>query len=217
MIRLLVIDDQRLVRRCVTARLNAVERFDVVGEAASGEDARELLRHEEIDIVLMDLNLPGIGGIEATKRFLKLDPELKIIGLSMYTSGPYPRRFLESGGLGYVSKSADSEDLFKAIDMVYLGRPYMSRDVAQEIAIGSARDSGEDALDSLSSREIQVLQKITDGLNLDEIASVLCLSPKTIAHHRRSLYRKLQVGNDVQLVNFARAQGFSDMASSSLS
>lgn len=211
MIRLLVIDDQRLVRRCVTARLNSVERFSVVAEAASGEQARDCLRREKIDIILMDLNMPGIGGIEATKRFLSVDPELKIIGLSMYTSGPYPRRFLESGGLGYVSKSADSEDLFKAIDMVYLGKPYISRDVAQEIAIGSAREGAEDLLGGLSSREVQVLQKISDGLNLDEIATVLCLSPKTIAHHRRSLYRKLKVGNDVQLVNMVRAQGFSDL------
>ena len=217
MIRLLVIDDQRLVRRCVTARLNSVDRFNVVAEAASGEEARECLRNEAIDIVLMDLNMPGIGGIEATKRFLSVDPELKIIGLSMYTSGPYPRRFLESGGLGYVSKSADSEDLFKAIDMVYLGKPYISRDVAQEIAIGSARDGGDDLLGDLSSREVQVLQKISDGLNLDEIATVLCLSPKTVAHHRRSLYRKLRVANDVQLVNMVRAQGFSDLTATSFS
>lgn len=212
MIRLLVVDDQRLIRRCVTARLNSVERFTVVGEAASGEQARELLRNGPVDIVLMDLNMPGIGGIEATKRFLSVDPKLKIIGLSMYTKGPYPRLFLENGGLGYVSKSADSDDLFKAIDMVYRGQPYISRDVAQEIAVGNVGEGGEDMLETLSAREIQVLQKISDGLNLDEIASVLCLSPKTVAHHRRSLYRKLKVGNDVQLVNLVRAQGFSELA-----
>ena len=217
MIRLLVIDDQRLVRRCVTAKLNSVDRFSVVAEAASGEEARDLLRQLDMDIVLMDLNMPGIGGIEATRRFLSVEPALKIIGLSMYTSGPYPRRFLENGGLGYVSKSADSEDLFKAIDMVYLGKPFISSDVAQEIAIGSAREGAEDLLGGLSSREVQVLQKITDGLNLDEIATILCLSPKTVAHHRRSLYRKLHVGNDVQLVNMVRAQGFSDLTATAFS
>ncbi|MEM7468413.1 MAG: response regulator [Pseudomonadota bacterium] len=207
MIRLLVVDDQRLVRRCITVRLQTVSRFEVVGEANSGEQAREFVRDHEVDVILMDLNMPGIGGIEATKRFLAVDPELKIVGLSMYTKGLYPRRFLEVGGLGYVSKSADSEDLVKAIDMVYRGQPYISRDVAQEIAIGTAKEAGENALETLSVREIQVLQKISDGLNLEEIAEVLCLSPKTVAHHRRSLYRKLEVANDVQLVNLIREQG----------
>ena len=206
MIKLLVVDDQRLVRRCVIAKLNSVSRFNVVGEAASGEQAREILRQQSVDVVLMDLNMPGIGGIEATKRFLSINPDLKIVGLSMYTKGLYPRKFLEAGGLGYVSKSADSEDLFKAIDMVYRGKPFISTDVAQEIALGSAADAGSSLLETLSVREIQVLQKISNGLNLEEIATVLCLSPKTIAHHRRSLYRKLRVGNDVQLVNLVRDQ-----------
>ena len=212
MIKLLVVDDQRLVRRCIIAKLKSVGRFDVVAEASSGEQARELLRRHTVDVVLMDLNMPGIGGIEATKRFLSADPALKIVGLSMYTKGPYPRKFLEAGGLGYVSKSADSEDLFKAIDMVYRGKPFISVDVAQEIALGQASDAGGSVLDSLSVREMQVLQKVSDGLNLDEIASVLCLSPKTVAHHRRSLYRKLNVGNDVQLVNFVREQGGATLA-----
>lgn len=207
MIRLLVVDDQRLVRRCIIAKLHSVSRYEVVAEASSGEQARESLRHHDIDVVLMDLNMPGIGGIEATKRFLSVDPELRIVGLSMYTKGPYPRKFLEAGGLGYVSKSADSDDLFKAIDMVYRGNPFISMDVAQQIAIGQAAEGGGSVLEALSVREMQVLQKISDGLNLDEIASVLCLSPKTIAHHRRSLYRKLNVGNDVQLVNLVREQG----------
>lgn len=212
MIKLLVVDDQRLVRRCVIAKLNSVSRFDVVGEAASGEQAREILRQQSVDVVLMDLNMPGIGGIEATKRFLSINPDLKIVGLSMYTKGLYPRKFLEAGGLGYVSKSADSEDLFKAIDMVYRGKPFISTDVAQEIALGSAADAGSSLLEALSVREIQVLQKISNGLNLEEIATVLCLSPKTIAHHRRSLYRKLRVANDVQLVNLVRDQGDAALA-----
>ena len=207
MIKLLVVDDQRLVRRCIIAKLSSVSRFEVVGEASSGEEAREFFRQHKVDVVLMDLNMPGIGGIEATKRFLSVDPELKIVGLSMYTKGLYPRKFLEAGGLGYVSKSADSDDLFKAIDMVYRGKPFISVDVAQEIALGSASDAGMSMLEALSVREIQVLQKISDGLNLEEIAAVLCLSPKTVAHHRRSLYRKLNVGNDVQLVNLVREQG----------
>ncbi|MGR8950749.1 MAG: response regulator [Gammaproteobacteria bacterium] len=213
MIKLLVVDDQRLVRRCIIAKLNSVPRFQVTGEAASGEKARELLRHQSVDVVLMDLNMPGIGGIEATKRFLSVDPGLKIVGLSMYTKGLYPRRFLEAGGMGYVSKSADSDDLFKAVDMVYVGQPFISRDVAQEIAIGTAKENGDDVFDALSVREIQVLQKISNGLNLEEIASVLCLSPKTVAHHRRSLYRKLDVANDVQLVNLIREQGGAELAS----
>ena len=163
MIKLLVVDDQRLVRRCIIAKLNSVSRFEVVGEAASGEQARELLRRHQVDVVLMDLNMPGIGGIESTKRFLSVDPGLKIVGLSMYTKGLYPRKFLEAGGLGYVSKSADSEDLFKAIDMVYRGKPFISVDVAQEIALGSASDAGSSMLEALSARRCRCCKKsLTD-------------------------------------------------------
>ena len=211
MIKILVVDDQRLVRRCIAAKLNAVEDFDVAAEAESGERAREIVREEEIDIVLMDLNMPGMGGLEATRRVVSGAPKCKVIGLSMYVEGPYPRRFMELGGAGYVSKSADTDELVHAIRTVAAGEPYISLDVAQRIAANDSTKGSLGGLNDLSSRELQVLQKITEGLNIDEIATAICLSPKTIAHHRRSLSEKLGAGNDVQLAIIANAQGLSEL------
>ncbi|MGE0486915.1 MAG: response regulator [Gammaproteobacteria bacterium] len=210
MIRLLLVDDQRLVRRCVAMRLNAVADFEVVAEACSGEEARELARQHTVDIVLMDLNMPGIGGLEATRRLLALAPELRVIGLSMYVSGPFPKQFLRLGGAGYVSKNADTEELVDAIRRVADGECYISADVAQNIAVSGSLRVRRNGIDALSRREVQVLQQIACGLTHDAIAARLSLSAKTVAHHRRLLLRKLEVDNDVQLAAIARDQGLAD-------
>ena len=208
-IRIMVVDDQRLVRRCICAKLNSVPEFKVVAEAESGERARQIARETAFDLVLMDLNMPGIGGLEATRRLLAAQPGCKIIGLSMYIEGPYPRKFLELGGAGYVSKNADTEELIRAIREVWRGECYISADVAQEIAIARAQVGG--AGDDLTQREIQVLQKICAGLGIEAIASVLCLSPKTVAYHRRRLLEKLGAENDVRLAIVARNSGLAEL------
>lgn len=211
MIRILVVDDQRLVRRCVCAKLDAVPEFRVVAEAESGERARQLAREIEFDVVLMDLNMPGIGGLEATRRLLCAQPQCKIIGLSMYVDGPYPRKFMELGGAGYVSKNADTVELIHAINAVWEGGYYLSHDVAQHVATSGRHKTGEGGADELTQREIQVLQKISEGLGIDEIAGVMSLSPKTVAYHRRRLLDKLGVDNDVKLAIAARRQGLVEL------
>ncbi len=210
MIRILVVDDQRLVRRCICARLNAVAGFEVAAEAASGEQAREIARGAEFDVILMDLNMPGIGGLEATRRLMSLNPGLRIIGLSMYVSGPFPRQFLRAGGAGYVSKNADTEELVEAIRRVHAGECYISSDVAQNIAVSDSLMVRRNGVDALSRREMQVLQHIANGLSPDDIAAQLSLSVKTVAHHRRHLLSKLGARNDVQLATIARDQGLAD-------
>lgn len=211
MIRILLVDDQRLVRRCIAARLNAVENFEVAGEANSGEAARKEVREHDYDIVLMDLNMPGMGGIEATRRLIAADENVRIIGLSMYVSGPLPRHFLTSGGAGYVSKNADTDELVGAIREVHAGNCYISKDVAQHIAAVDSRRVNPSGVDMLSAREVQVLQHIASGLSTDSIGSRLNLSVKTVAHHRRHLLSKLQVENDVQLATIAREYGIVDI------
>lgn len=210
MIRLLVVDDQRLVRRCIVARLKAVPDFDVAGEAASGEEARELLRELSVDIILMDLNMPGIGGLEATRRLLAFAPGLRIIGLSMYASGPFPKQFLRCGGVGYVSKDADADELVAAIRQVHAGAGFISADVARNLAASDSLRVKRHGVDTLSRREVQVLQQIARGLTHEDIATQLSLSHKTVAHHRRALLRKLTAHNDVQLAAIARDQGLAD-------
>ena len=213
MIEILVVDDQRLVRRCICAKLNAIEGFEVTAEAASGEEARDLARRLKFDVILMDLNMPGIGGLEATRRVLSANPDAKIIGLSMYVAGPFPKQFLRTGGAGYVSKNADTDELINAIRSVNDGECYISADVAQHIAAGDSLRLKPYGIAALSRREIQVLQQIAKGLSMSDIAALLSLSGKTIAHHRRQLLSKLGVQNDVQLAGVARDQGLIDIDS----
>ena len=211
-IRIIVVDDQRLVRRCISAKLESIADFHVVAEAESGEQLRERIEDVEFDVILLDLNMPGFGGLETTRRVLASHPEFKIIGLSMYVNGPYPRRFLELGGAGYVSKDADTEELVLAIREVSRGRSYISRDVAQHVAISTIlRRSETGSIQNLTRREIEVLQRISLGLNADEIADRMSLSIKTIAYHRRRLMDKLGVSNDVKLSLIARSQGLADL------
>lgn len=210
MIRLLIVDDHKLVRKCLCAKLESVPDFRVVGEADSGERARLLARELEFDVVLMDLNMPGIGGLEATRRLLSANPRCKVLAVSMYVEGPYPRRFLEIGGAGYVSKHSDTEELILAIREVHRGGSYISRDVAQQVAISAITRRGT-GIHNLTQREIEVLQRIAEGMTSAEIALRLCLSPKTVAYHRRRLYEKLGADNDVKLALVAREQGLCDL------
>ena len=211
MIRIVVVDDQRLVRKCIVAKLNSVNGFSVVAEAQSGEEAREAARNHEFDIILMDLNMPGIGGLEATRRLIASDPGTRVIGLSMYVTGPYPRQFLRAGGAGSLSKNVEMLELERAIRTVAGGKCYISPDVAQHIAATNSKRSNRAGVDALSRREIQVLQQIASGFSPGEIADKLCLSGKTIAYHRRQLLAKLDATNDVQLAAIAREQGLADI------
>lgn len=210
MIRIIVVDDQRLVRKCVSARLESVGDFAVVGEAASAEALKELLPTTAFDVILMDLNMPGTGGLEITRELLDETPEYRIIGLSMYTDGPYPKRFLQLGGAGYVSKDADTDELILAIREVSRGRSYISRDVAQHLAVNSLLHL-ETGFHALTRRELEVLQRISLGLGPNEIAGRLSLSVKTVAYHRRRLMEKLGADNDVKLSLIARRQGLADL------
>jgi len=217
MTRIIVVDDHRLVRKCVSAKLETVADFSVVAEAQNGEELRDLVENVQFDIILMDLNMPGIGGLETTRRLLASHPEFKIIGLSMYIDGPYPRRFLELGGAGYVSKDADTEELVLAIREVARGRSYISRDVAQHVAVSTIlRRSERGGIQNLTRREIEVLQRISLGLNTDEIADRMSLSIKTVAYHRRRLMEKLGAKNDVKLSLIARNQGLADLVDTEL-
>jgi two-component system, NarL family, invasion response regulator UvrY len=216
MIRIIVVDDQRLVRKCISAKLESVADFQVIAEADSGEQLRKIIRDVEFDVILLDLNMPGMGGLETTRWLLAHHPQYKIIGLSMYVEGPYPRRFLELGGAGYVSKDADTEELISAVREISEGRSYISRDVALNVAIATILPRNEGRVENLTQREIEVLQRISAGSSAEEIARQMSLSIKTIAYHRRHLMAKLGATNDVKLTLIARTQGLTDLATSEM-
>lgn len=155
----------------------------------------------------MDINMPGIGGIEATHRLLRSNPQLKVIGLSMYVDSVYPALLLQAGASGYVSKNAFEEELINAIKDAVAGKSYLSRDVAMSLLRNGGSDDNVGALDRLSQRERQVMQMICSGYCINEIAEKLSRSPNTISGHRRRLLAKLKVQNDVQLVRIAERLG----------
>ncbi len=206
MIRVVVVDDQKLVRQCVRVKLEADPDIEVTGEAGSGEEARRLVPEVNADLVVMDLNMPGMGGIEATARLVKALPRLRVLGLSYYTDGPFPARFLKAGGVGYLTKNASAAELLDAVKAVYRGRRYLSPEVATALAVGigtaDPRNWG-----GLGDREMQVWKLIADGVDPDEIATSLHLSLKTVQAHRRHLLEKLRLRNDVQLARLARECG----------
>ena len=171
--RILLVDDHAVVRTGFKTLLENQADLRVVCEADCGEQAcRQFVDHAP-DVVIMDLSLPGIGGLEATRRLLALDPGLRVIGLSMYVSGPFPRQFLRLGGAGYVSKNADTAELVAAIRKVHAGESYISADVARNIAVSGVLGARRNGIDALSRREVQVLQQIANGLSPEEIAAAV--------------------------------------------
>lgn len=207
MIRVLIADDHALVRQALKLALEKSGDIDVVGEAASGEEARQRAREQHPDVVLMDMNMPGMGGVEATRRLRDLRPPVRVLGLSQFAKGPYVERFLQAGGTGYVSKYAATEQLLQAVRKTAAGQFCVSPDIA--LAAVQEPDDGPrpGSRRSLTRRELQVLQHIARGRSSQDIAGTLFLSVKTVAHHRRRLLAKFGVVNDVQLVNEARSEG----------
>ena len=212
MIRLLLVDDHALVRTAIR-RLIADERdMRVVAEAASGEEA--LLRARECDpgVVLMDLNMPGMGGLEAMRRLVRMDTGARIIALSMHTDGPYPVTTMELGARGYLTKGCGREELVDAIRRVHAGERHVSPDVAQSIVLDSLR-STERHLTALTPRELSVIVMVSQGHNRDEISSRLCISPKTVSTYRSRAMRKLGATTDVELTHLSLRHGLIEFPS----
>jgi len=149
--------------------------------------------------------MPGMGGVETTRRLLAQRPGLRILGLSQHVHGVLPARFIEAGGAGYVSKQASTEEMLLALRRVHAGQRYLSADVAA--AIAAERDPGPAPRRVPTRRELEVLRLISAGLDLGHVAETLALSPKTVATHRRNLMRRLAVSNDVQLAAHGRQMG----------
>jgi two-component system invasion response regulator UvrY len=203
MIKVLLVDDHQLVRTGIRRILDDAEDVEVCGEAASGEEALTLVRQTGPEVVLMDVNMPGIGGLEATRKLLRIDGNLKIIALTVYMDEPYPSRLLEAGALGYLTKGCDEQEILNAIRVVHRGERYIGSDIARQMALSGLAGKTRNPFDRLSQREVQVMMMITQGHKVQEISDILCLSPKTVSTYRYRLYEKLGVSNDVELTHLA--------------
>lgn len=210
MIKVMVVDDHELVRTGITRILNDVPGVRVVGEAASGEEALEVVRQKAPDVLLMDVSMPGIGGLEATRKLVQNYSDLKVIVVSVHSEEPFPSRMLKAGASGYLTKGCAVNEIVAAINAVYAGERYISADIAQTLALKMTPGGDLSPFDVLSPREMQVMLMLTQGQRLQVISDKLCLSPKTVSTYRHRLYEKLGVDSDVDLARLAMNYGIID-------
>ncbi len=207
MINVMLVDDHDLVRSGIKRILADVGDIEVVAEADSGEQAVSQARKIKPDIILMDLSMPGIGGLEATRKITRSMPGAKIIAVTVHDDDPFPARLLEAGAVGYLTKGCDVREIINAIKSVYLGEQYLTPGVAQKLALSFVNHREKAPLEELTQREIQVMLMIVKGESNKEISEKLCLSPKTTSTYRYRLFEKLGVKNDVELTRFAIRYG----------
>ncbi len=211
MIKVLLVDDHDLVRTGIRHMLTGVAGISVIGEAASGEDALSRARELQPDLILMDVRMPGIGGLEATRRILLSHPQIKVIGVSVCEEEPFPSRLMEAGATGYLTKGAGLDEMIQAIRSVHAGGRYLSPGVANTLAWNTVKPSLDGSpFSQLSDRELQVAMMVAEGLPVQDISDRLSLSPKTINTYRYRLFEKLGISSDVQLTRLAMRHGIVD-------
>jgi two-component system invasion response regulator UvrY len=211
MISVLLVDGHTLVRKGMARMLEEVQDIEVVGQVGSGEEALPLVRNAKPDLVILEVHLPGIGGLETTRKLTKTHPEIGVIVVSSHSGEPYPSRLLKAGARGYLTKSCQFEELLEAVRAVYHKERYLGSDIARQVALSMLPGGDRSPLESLSPRELQIMMMVTQGQGIQEISGKLHLSPKTVATYRYRLYEKLGVGNDVQLAHLAIRHGLIDL------
>ncbi|CCE08100.1 putative two-component response regulator (LuxR family with receiver domain) [Bradyrhizobium sp. STM 3843] len=203
---IMLVDDHAVVREGYRSVLQKQPGFRVVAEAADGAEAYRLFKEVRPDLVIMDVTMPGVGGIEAIRRIRQWDREARILVFTMHENAGFAVQAIRAGAKGYVTKSSPPEALVQAARDVLAGRMAVSPDIAQELALG--RLAGETAAaDVLTAREFEVLQMLLAERTTDEIADALHLSPKTVANVHSIIKDKLGVGSDIELVRLALRQG----------
>ncbi len=207
MINVLVVDDHDLVRSGIVRLLSDVAGITVVGEANTGEEAVKIAREKRPNVVLMDIRMPGIGGLEATRKIVHQNPEIKVIALTIYENEPFPTKLLQAGASGYLTKGALIDEMVLAIRTVYAGNRYLGPEIAQQMALKSVAENEQSPFEQLSERELQVMIMITAGQSVQTIAEKLCVTPKTINSYRYRIFEKLNVQSDVELTLLAMRHG----------
>lgn len=210
-ISVLILDDHAVVRTGFRMILSHHPDIEVVGEAETGEQALDMVRKRKPDVLLCDLHLPGISGLEVTERVVRGKYGTRVMVLSVLEDGPLPRRLLESGASGYLSKACPAEELVKAIREVAQGGKYLDSGIARRMAL-SGINGDRSPFDSLTARELEVAMLLVQGRRLDDIAKRLSLSPKTVSTHKSNLFQKLEVDDCIALARLAAQHGLSDPA-----
>ncbi|MDO7635671.1 MAG: UvrY/SirA/GacA family response regulator transcription factor [Porticoccaceae bacterium] len=206
MVEIIVIDDHDLVRFGLVRLLEDVAGIRVVADGNTGQRAVELAKEHEPDVILMDVRMPGMDGIEATKKIQRLFPEIKIIAVTACDDDPFPARLLQAGASGYLTKGASTDEMIQAIKTVMAGKKYLTPTIAQKLALQSLGVS-DNPFNDLSDREMQIATMICSCKKVQEISDILCLSPKTVNTYRYRVFEKLSVTSDVELTHLAIRHG----------
>lgn len=207
-ISILITDDHTLVRQSLATILNQHSNFKVVAEAGSGEEAVEMARQFRPSVVIMDINLPGMNGIEATSIIRKFSPGTKILGVSLHSQPAYVRKIMKAGASGYITKNSSSEEMIKAIEEIHSNHGYICEEIKNIIADQLIIDTDDNnRVATLSCREIDIVRNIIKGFSSKEIADSLGITAKTVEVHRYNIMKKLKLKNVASLVNYFNYNG----------
>ena len=210
-VRVLVVDDHAIVRDGICALLGLADDIEVIGNAANGKEALEMIGKLMPDVVLMDIAMPIMGGLEATRRICKQYPGIKVLALTQYDDKEYVIPVIEAGASGFISKTAVSSELASGIRSIHRGGSFLSPDVARLVLVDYQQKIGmrknNDPYEQLTDREREVLKLLADGYTNQEIADMLVVRPKTVEGHKTSLMAKLDLHSRVDLVKYALRKG----------
>lgn len=205
-IRIILVDDHHLLREALREKLSKEADFDIVGEAGDGRSALQLIAELVPDIVLLDIGLPEMNGVEIATRIGADHPSVKIIALSMYSDKRFVMEMLKAGAAGYVTKTADGMELLNALRAVATGKRYLSTEVAAALADG-VQEAAADSSTRLGRREREVLRLLAEGQRTADIATRLHISAGTVEVHRRNIMRKLDLHTIAELTRYAIREG----------
>jgi len=205
-INIILVDDHAVVRAGVRRLLEQEPLFNVIGEAESGEKAYQLFGELNPDVMVMDLSMPGMGGLEAIRRILMRDEKAKILVLSMHEDLSFANQALKLGAKGYLIKNTLGDDLVKAIEAISQGEIFLSDEIAKKIAVLSI-DGGQDPIHDLSAREFEIFRLLAEGFEVNSIATTLNISSKTVSNYQTMIKQKLNIHNPVELIRYAIKAG----------
>jgi two-component system invasion response regulator UvrY len=205
----LLVDDHELVRAGFRRLLEDGEQFEVIAEAGSGEQAVQDYVKYHPQVVVMDISMPGIGGVGAIERIIARDPRARILVLSVHEDSVFTTRALQAGALGFIPKRSAPEEMLRAVEQVSNGKTCIDPEIAQQIAVQKLTGS-DNLLDALSQREFEVFRLLAEGKTVNEIADILSLSPKTVGTHHTNIKQKLNVSNSAELARLAIRTGLLD-------
>ncbi|HEC58377.1 hypothetical protein LCGC14_0955270 [marine sediment metagenome] len=201
-IRVILTDDHAVVRSGIARLLERNDDIKIVGEAESGEQGYQLYSELEPDVMVMDMSMPGIGGLEALRRIITRHPKAKVIMFSMHENVTFAVQAMTSGAVGYVAKSGEAQELAIAVRQVMSGKSYLNAEMAHKIALQNM-GAGDNPMLRLTAREFEVFRLLAEGHIVDEIATMLTISQKTVANYQTSLKQKLDIQSSVDLVRLA--------------